>query len=294
MAFAELSSLKAFAAGLLYERIDPREDVISVFESLLSAINSASRPQRIYKYTDRFRDKAPSLETTFDDIHWQSQLRQTIARLFKRRDYDGRSLIHYIAAYKPGYHDLNLGGTLRDLESVAVYDCRIRTGEHIRTCDERVDNERLNTEAAAVWEQYLDKKKRRVGEIIQWALTIDGDVASCTDKDGLDPFQYAVSKGKTWADGLEHVAKRVPGWTKPRGDASLCPFAMAACSLDLDTAFELLRLDPSVLEPSVYEVEMKEARVDNAVTETLASLERLLISHPDMRQRVQDLIDQAK
>lgn len=68
------------------------------------------------------------------------------------------------------------------------------------------------------------------------------------DNNGLNPFQYAASIGKQWHGGLDIVARLVPGWSHPGITASLPPFAISASSCNnLDTSFELLRFDASVL-----------------------------------------------
>ena len=52
--------------------------------------------------------------------------------------------------------------------------------------------------------------------------------------------------GKKWNDGLDTVLARI-GWAYPR-KGSLFPFAIAAHSCnDLNTVFELLQFDASVL-----------------------------------------------
>jgi hypothetical protein len=74
-------------------------------------------------------------------------------------------------------------------------------------------------------------------------------LALSVDDHGLNPLQYAVSTGKKWSDELKTVASIVPDWSHP-GNGTLYPFLIAAHSGDdLDTVFELLKFDVSILTP---------------------------------------------
>lgn len=68
------------------------------------------------------------------------------------------------------------------------------------------------------------------------------------DEDGLNPFHFAISSGKTWTNGLSELATLVPDWPHRSTKFGLAPFQLAA-SLATDdsnagtigTIFELLR-----------------------------------------------------
>jgi hypothetical protein len=80
-------------------------------------------------------------------------------------------------------------------------------------------------------------------------LSKDNNLALSVDDHGLNPLQYAVSTGKKWGDELQNVASIVPAWSHP-GNGTFDPFLIAAHSGDdMDTVFELLRFDVSILIP---------------------------------------------
>ena len=54
-----------------------------------------------------------------------------------------------------------------------------------------------------------------------------------------------MPRGKTWCNGLQAVAIAKPEWVHP-GEGTLPPFVMAAYD-DMDTVFELLQFDATVL-----------------------------------------------
>eukprot|EP00984_Skeletonema_dohrnii_P014015 scaffold5863_cov90-Skeletonema_dohrnii-CCMP3373.AAC.3 len=145
-----------------------------------------------------------------------------------------------------------------------------------------------------IWEKNRRRlTQEKVGEIAQWILKKEPTLAESVDNEGLNPFQYAVSVGKKWSEGLDVVARIVPGWTQAQGKVGLCPFAIAgyACD-DVDTVFELLRFDSSVL--SGYYVDEDTAQRDEdgsevdddesvkqMIDEVFRPLAAMLVNHPN-------------
>lgn len=113
-------------------------------------------------------------------------------------------------------------------------------------------------EWAALQEErkFLEKRNRGyIVEICQWILSIDESAANVVDSNGMNPFHYAISKGKTWEDGLDGLTKLVPWWPQSKEEKTdLYPFALAAapeCVQEddsVDTIYELFRFDVSILQ----------------------------------------------
>jgi hypothetical protein len=125
----------------------------------------------------------------------------------------------------------------RETETVRVFLCETHTESHYY---EGTYSE-INREAIPSYSIY-----DRFGSMI---LSKDNNLALSVDDHGLNPLQYAASIGKKWSDELKTVASIVPAWSHP-GNGTFDPFLIAAHSSDdMDTVFELLRFDISILIP---------------------------------------------
>lgn len=173
-------------------------------------------------------------------------LRDRLLRFLKtlvyKKDSKGRTLLHYAAAFacRPNRRELYY--------------------QHIRFCAEfwtargrnaGVDDDvpELPPDGIEEWE----KEKRKLQErntsyqqqVISWILEQDASLAFVTDNDGLNPFHYALSCGKTWNSGLEYLANSVPEWPESATKKGLLPYQFAATLVDehgeVDTIYELLK-----------------------------------------------------
>lgn len=131
---------------------------------------------------------------------WSNYMDETFKILVQRKDHHGRTLLHYLAEKKA---------------EVNEEDFRKREEEFVD------DTSRIpsDDEWAALQEERKRLEKRNRGQIVevcQWILTIDVSAAHVVDSNGMNPFHYATSKGKTWNDGLEDLAKLVPCWPQSK------------------------------------------------------------------------------
>jgi len=238
----EYSTVEAFATGLLCDNVKDGY----VFDSLIKVVDSLHVTIECGYH---------SFEVNETIKH---RLAQSVSALLQKRDADGRTLLHYITAYNIGQtNNLDEPGKM-----MLILGClREKYNEEGRTFpfnffswdsfngDETLGNEMF------IWEKNRRREtQEKVGEIARWILKKEPTLAESVDKEGLNPFQYAVSVGKKWSEGLDVVAGLAPGWTQAHGKVGLSPFAIAgyACD-DIDTLFELLRFDSSVL--SGYDVD---------------------------------------
>jgi hypothetical protein len=252
VAFVQYSSLDALAAGLLYDNISDGYG----FDLFIQALESS---EVIVK--SGYGHPLQVHET------WQIHLINSVDHLLQKRDAHGRSLLHYITAYDAVDDDLE-----RPRRSGIAYKIREEYKEAGREFpyqpyrEEHEDDDGMGLAILQWWKKHQKQKLAKVGEIAQWILRKNKSLALSVDINGLNPFQYAVSVGKEWHSGLNIVARLVPGWAQPLENGSLCPFAIAAYSCDdLDTVFELLRFDASVLTTTRDEVVM--TKKDHGTTE---------------------------
>ena len=99
----------------------------------------------------------------------------------------------------------------------------------------------------------MDQEKHKLQErndrfkkhVIDWILKDDPKLAYVKDKDGLNPFHYAVAQGMTWDAGLEALANDLPEWAESITDGGLLPFQLAATQThedgEVDTIYELIK-----------------------------------------------------
>ncbi len=52
------------------------------------------------------------------------------------------------------------------------------------------------------WKECKRMKAEKVGEIARWVLKRNNSLALSIDRNGMNPFQYAVSTGKRWHEGI--------------------------------------------------------------------------------------------
>ena len=277
----EYSTVEAFATGLLCDNVKDGY----VFDSLIKVVDSLHVTIECGYH---------SFEVNETIKH---RLAQSVSALLQKRDADGRTLLHYITAYNIGQtNNLDEPGKM-----MLILGClREKYNEEGRTFpfnffswdsfngDETLGNEMF------IWEKNRRREtQEKVGEIARWILKKEPTLAESVDNEGLNPFQYAVSVGKKWSEGLDVVAGLAPGWTQAHGKVGLSPFAIAgyACD-DIDTLFELLRFDSSVLsgydvdEDTAKRVEdSSEVKDDESVTqminEVLRPLAAMLVNHPN-------------
>jgi len=158
--------------------------------------------------------------------------------LLRRKDRQGRSLLHYAAANNAEVNEIEF----REIESDIIED-------------ENLDPTDQEWEALQQERNKLEKRNRgHVVKLCKWILTIHPPTASELDFHGMNPFHYAISKGKQWDTGLEDLVKLVPGWPHSReAKTGLYPFMLAATpeysqGANVDTIYELLRFDASILQ----------------------------------------------
>jgi hypothetical protein len=247
-AFVQYSSLDALAAGLLYDNINDGYG----FDLFIQALESSE----VKNMTQRCQPL---------QVHerWQFYLVNSVDHLLQKRDAHGRSLLHYITAYDAIDDDLE--GWRRSHIACKMREEYEEAGQEFPyqrpSWDNHEDDDATGLAILLWWKKRQKQKLAKVGEIAQWILRKNKSLALSVDINGLNPFQYAVSVGKEWHSGLDVVARLVPGWAQPLGNGSLCPFAIAACSCDdLDTVFELLRFDASVLKTTRDEVVMTKSQ----------------------------------
>jgi hypothetical protein len=96
-----------------------------------------------------------------------------------------------------------------------------------------------------------------VVEVCQWILCLDPSAAFVRDGHGMNPFHYAISKGKQWNACLKELARLVPEWPQFRATGTgLYPFMLAAATEysdddDVSTIYGLLRFDGSTLQRAI-------------------------------------------
>ena len=239
-AFIEYSSLDALVACFLYDNIQDGYGFDFLIQALeLKEVEMCSRYH------------VPTMKT---DERWQSHLLKSVHQLLQRKDAHGRSLLHYMAAYMVDDDDSertkHSRGVRRKIEKEyhdAGRDFPYQLLYHMNM--DREDHEGLNLEVLLWWKKHRITTYTKAGDIMKWILSKDNNLALSVDEHGLNPLQYAVSTGKKWSDELKTVASIVPDWSHP-GNGTLYPFLIAAHSGDdLDTVFELLKFDVSILTP---------------------------------------------
>eukprot|EP00980_Cylindrotheca_fusiformis_P031104 scaffold25830_cov162-Cylindrotheca_fusiformis.AAC.5 len=187
------------------------------------------------------------METVPEKTPENDVLRDRLLRFLKtlvyKKDAKGRTLLHYAAAFacKPNRRELYY--------------------QHIRFCAEYwtsrgrnvgVDDDvpELPPDGIEEWEKEKRKLQRRntlyQQDVITWILKQDPTLALVADLDGLNPFHYALSSGKTWSSGLEYLANSVPEWPERATKKGLLPYQFAATLVDkedgdVDTIYELLK-----------------------------------------------------
>ena len=229
--FLRYSTLVAFASCLLYE--NSRDEVYG-FDLFLQALQSS-------EITTEPMCKAMKCETI-----WQERLKAEVNTLLNKKDLHGRTFLHHIVGYNRKDDDLDEGERRRMImRELRHLNNRQKWFDDHHDIDDELSNEMLK-----VWKEHQQEKIEKVGEIAQWILNVtDNALSSVVDNDGLNPLQYAVSIGKKWSEGLDILVKIVPEWSQPQKNNTLCPFAISGhASNDLDTTFELLRHDASVLD----------------------------------------------
>jgi hypothetical protein len=235
-AFVQYSTLDALAAGFLCDNI--RDGYC--FDIFVQALE-ATEVGMATRYTPFQVDEM-----------WQTHLINSVDHfVLQRRDANGRSILHYIAAYDlvdddlEGNRKFEIAQKLRKEYKEKGHECPFLWHDPY---GEEDDDEKHGLAILMWWKKRQKEKLTKIGQIAEWILRKDKDMALAVDVNGLNPFQYAVSVGKEWHHGLKIIAKRVPGWAQQLDNDSLCPFAIAAHSCnDLNTVFELLRFEPSVL-----------------------------------------------
>lgn len=155
----------------------------------------------------------------------QSELRESCKSMVQRKDENGRTFLHYIILFRQKNEtplDYDLDSTDKTLE------------------DSKMEIARL--------------EERNRGHVVEaCVLCMEPSAAFVQDSEGMNPFHFAISKGKQWDDGLEDLAKLVPDWLHSReGSTGLSPFMLAAIPSistddDVSTIYGLLRFDGSIL-----------------------------------------------
>ena len=269
-AFAQYSSLDGFAAGLLYTNLNDG-----------------------YCF-DRFVQAIEESEVKSSGWGWQLYLANVVDNLLQRRDESGRCLLHHIAAYEA----IDNFAEQRGNASSILYRLKQEYSDagrefpfSIHLSEEDGDDEERGIAILLWWKKYLKKKQEKVGEVARWILNRKESLIYAVDNDGLNPLQYAASVGKKWNQGLSVVAKAAPEWAQQPGNGTLSAFAVAAYSgAELDTVFELLRFDASVLasnnmiDTTTRENECAAENNDERMDDILNSLKPLakaLKNHPN-------------
>ena len=229
--FLRYSTLAALASCLLYKN---SRDGVYAFDLLLEALQSPE----ITKIRPFHRMKCETI--------WQERLKAEVNTLLKKKDLHGRTFLHHIVGYNREDNDLDEG---HRRGMIMREDLRhLITRDLWHDDDNDIDDE-LSNEMLRVWKEHQQKRMEKVGEIAQWILNQDKELANVVDNDGLNPLQYAVSIGKKWSEGLDILVKVVPEWSQPPKNNTLCSFAMSGyASNDLDTTFQLLRHDATVIQ----------------------------------------------
>ncbi|KAK1733603.1 tetratricopeptide repeat protein [Skeletonema marinoi] len=248
--------VEAFATGLLCDNVKDGY----VCDSLIKLVDSSHMTIK-YRYSP--------LEVNETMKH---RLAKSVSALLQNRDADGKTLLHYITAYNVVQtNNLDEPGKMM-LILHSVKEKYIEEGRtfpfNYFSWDSFNGDETLGNEMFILEKNRRRQTQEKVGEIARWILKKEPTLTESVDNEGLNPFhfQYAVSVGKKWSEGLDVVAGLVPGWTQAHGKVGLSPFAIAgyACD-DIDTLFELLRFDSSVL--SGYDVDGDTAKRDEDSSE---------------------------
>lgn len=285
-AFAQYSSLDAFACGLLYTTLEDGY-CFDLFVQALegSEVNMASRyhPMKV-------------------DETWQHYLAKVVDNLLERRDSSGRSLLHYIAAYDAidNFAEYESYKIARKMQS----DCR-KAGlnfphDPFSVVSGESDDEELGLAIVVWWKKWQQQRKDKVGEVARWILKRNESLTYSVDNDGLNSLQYSASLGRTWDNNLSIVARIEPEWARQQQNGSMSAFAIAAHSCnDLDTVFDLLRFDTSVLvstgwvdntatrrnecaaEKSDVEMDKNDDKGMHDILTSLKPLAKALVNHPN-------------
>ena len=160
-------------------------------------------------------------------------MKQLLRDLVRKKDVEGRTLLHYVAA--------------ADIEVSAHEAMRVEQ-ELVRAMGRAEDDFRDKSDdelqaVASKLEELRLRNLQNIRRVCQWVLETDSAAASVSDNRGMNAFHFAIHKGRQWNPELKCLALLVPGWpsSKAIGRDGLLPFMLAAVQDDVETSFELLR-----------------------------------------------------
>ncbi|CAJ1954667.1 unnamed protein product [Cylindrotheca closterium] len=167
-------------------------------------------------------------------IHFMESLRD-------KKDEKGRTLLHYIAANecRPNARELYF----QQLKFSDEYWRQTGRG------NASLDIPELPPAGILAWNKEKHKLQERndiyKAQVINWILRDDPELAYVQDKDGLNPFHYALKQGMTWNAGLEALVNDLPEWAESYTKQGLLPYQLAATQTpsdgELDTIYHLLK-----------------------------------------------------
>lgn len=152
-----------------------------------------------------------SARSSAKDTQMLDRLKEVFNALLRRKDSRGRTLLHFAIAF----------------------ECK-----DLSCCEEQLSLEEK--------QEFRGRNMAYQMEAIHWILNEKPSQAFAKDNDGLNPFHFALIRGKTWAKGIGDLVKVIPEWGYRATPSGLLPFLLAAtvprepCD-ELDTIYQLLK-----------------------------------------------------
>ncbi|KAL3939152.1 MAG: hypothetical protein SGBAC_006078 [Bacillariaceae sp.] len=211
------SVIEGVATALLNTNVDGKLGLAEVLQTMPDPMTPENEQlrKRLMKFMDSLRDKT---------------------------DENGRTLLHYIAANecRPNRRELYF-------QQLKFSDEYWRsTGGNGRAS---LDMPELPPSGIEAWNKEKHKLQVRndmyKAQVITWILKDDPSLADVKDKDGLNPFHYALKQGMTWDAGLEALVNDLPEWAESYTSKGLLPYQLAATQTrsdgEIDTIYELIK-----------------------------------------------------